>query len=64
MERARRLLPWRSPNGEQNLGHIMFEVNLNEVRHSTRVYSFPPIGGFPPIFHGFLTPLRSVQIWG
>ena len=28
-----------------------------------RVDSFPPIGGFPPIFHGFLTPLRSVQIW-
>ena len=20
--------------------------------------------GFPPIFRGFLTPLRSVQIWG
>ena len=29
-----------------------------------RVDSFPPIGGFPQIFHGFLTPLRSVQIWG
>ncbi len=22
----------------------------------------PPIGGFPPIFHEFPTPLRSVQI--
>ena len=28
------------------------------------MYSFPPIGRLPPIFHGFLTPLRSVQIWG
>ena len=27
------------------------------------MYSFPPIGGFPPIFHGFFTLMRSVQIW-
>ena len=26
--------------------------------------SFPPIGGFPPISRGFLTPLRLVQICG
>ena len=28
-----------------------------------RVYFFPPIGGFPPFSRGFLTPLRSGQIW-
>ena len=28
-----------------------------------RVYFFPAIGGFPLFSHGFLTPLRSGQIW-
>ena len=35
-------------------------VHINEVYRQC----FPPIGGFPPILPEFLTPLRSVQIWG
>ena len=28
-----------------------------------QTFFFLPIGGFPPIFHGFLTPLGLVQIY-
>ncbi len=47
------------------MGHLAWDVMSWTGRpREDRVESFPPLGGFPPIFHGFLTPLRSVQIWG
>ena len=34
--------------------------SVQNVKRLNRVDSFPPIGGFPPILHGFFTPLRPI----
>ncbi len=44
---------------KSNVEHSRDIFRINVI---ARVYSFPPIGGFPPIFHGFLTPLRSRSV--
>ncbi len=44
------------------LYHTLSFVRLDNLYMAPRRCFGPPIGGFPPIFHEFPTPLRSVQI--
>ena len=52
------------PSIHQNTRPENISTHVPLPPNAIRVDSFPPIGGFPPIFHGSFTPLRSVQIWG